>query len=85
MSNPGRFVNLELLTASLGKTIPFLAPLTGLEVLFIQGDAPFYREVGFFSPHAPFMTPKRFKDMYTPSAFEYPSEWDGLHDHCASA
>jgi predicted enzyme related to lactoylglutathione lyase len=42
MSVHGRFAHVELLTPSLEKTIPFLAELLGLEVLFIEGDAPFY-------------------------------------------
>jgi|GEM_PF-1416764 len=42
MSNPGRFVNLELLTASIEKTIPFLVPLLGLEILFVEGESPFF-------------------------------------------
>lgn len=42
MSLPGRFVHLELLTPSLEKTIPFLAELLELEVLFVNGEAPFY-------------------------------------------
>lgn len=41
-----------------------------------EGDAPFYREVGFFSPHGPHITPARFKDMYNPADFHRPADWD---------
>ncbi len=39
------------------------------------GDAPFYRELGFFSPHGPRFTPARFKDMYDATAFAPPEDW----------
>ncbi|WP_157937594.1 sulfatase-like hydrolase/transferase [Oceaniglobus roseus] len=38
-------------------------------------DAPFYREVGFYSPHGPHYTPARFKEMYDADAFRPPAEW----------
>tara|TARA_R110000787_G_scaffold36948_3_gene94134 strand:- start:651 stop:1973 length:1323 start_codon:yes stop_codon:yes gene_type:complete len=42
-------------------------------------DKPFYREVGFFSPHSPFITPKKYKEMYPIQDFHYPKEWsDGF-------
>lgn len=45
-------------------------------------DEPFYREVGFFSPHGPRFTPVRFKDMYDHKKFNMPKEWsDGFDDH----
>lgn len=40
-----------------------------------KGDAPFYREVGFYSPHGPHFTPLRFKEMYAPRAFRQPKSW----------
>lgn len=40
-----------------------------------QGDAPFYREVGFYSPHGPHITPVRFKTMYDHRAFRPPAAW----------
>lgn len=39
-------------------------------------DEPFYREVGFFSPHSPFITPQRFKQMYGITDFHYPAAWE---------
>ncbi|WP_164870830.1 sulfatase family protein [Mesobaculum littorinae] len=41
-----------------------------------DGDAPFYREVGFYSPHGPHYTPARFKEMYDEAAFVPPADWD---------
>jgi arylsulfatase A-like enzyme len=38
-------------------------------------DVPFYREVGFFSPHGPRFTPARFKDMYNVDNFQPPASW----------
>lgn len=40
-----------------------------------DGDAPFYREVGFYSPHGPHITPARFKEMYETAAFQPPAAW----------
>ena len=39
-------------------------------------DAPFYREVGFYSPHGPRVTPIRFKDLYNVDNFTRPAEWE---------
>ncbi|WP_299672864.1 sulfatase-like hydrolase/transferase [uncultured Roseobacter sp.] len=45
-------------------------------------DEPFYREVGFFSPHGPRFTPARFKEIYALDKFEIPEVWrTGFDDH----
>ena len=47
-----------------------------------DGSRPFYREVGFFSPHVPHLTPARFKRMYDSKNLRRPPEWCGyLHDN----
>ncbi len=43
-------------------------------------EAPFYREVGFFSPHGPHVTPARFKEMYNVRNFERPPDWSSGFD-----
>ncbi len=45
-----------------------------------EDDRPFYREVGFFSPHAPHLTPARFKRLYDPTKLRRPEEWHGYVD-----
>lgn len=42
-----------------------------------EGEAPFFRELGLFSPHAPHITPARFKEMYDVEAFRRPADWAG--------
>ncbi|NPD14337.1 sulfatase-like hydrolase/transferase [Xinfangfangia sp. D13-10-4-6] len=42
-----------------------------------RDDRPFFREVGFFSPHGPHITPARFKRAYNAANFVKPAEWDG--------
>lgn len=45
-----------------------------------DGDEPFYREVGFYSPHGPHYTPARFKEMYEQGRFQMPAEWQNGFD-----
>lgn len=42
-----------------------------------EGSQPFYREVGFVSPHTPHITPARFKEMYDAENLRRPDDWDG--------
>ncbi|MEX0285238.1 MAG: sulfatase-like hydrolase/transferase [Paracoccaceae bacterium] len=41
-----------------------------------DSDQPFYREVGFFSPHSPWITPVRFKRLYPAGRMTLPDAWD---------
>ncbi|WP_435139182.1 sulfatase-like hydrolase/transferase [Pseudopelagicola sp. nBUS_19] len=45
-----------------------------------DSDQPFYREIGFFSPHGPHYTPSRFKEMYNLRRFRQPDSWKGGYD-----
>ncbi|MBY6088929.1 sulfatase-like hydrolase/transferase [Maritimibacter alkaliphilus] len=38
---------------------------------------PFYRGVGFQSPHGPWITPRHFKDIYDVRQFRRPEAWQG--------
>jgi choline-sulfatase len=40
-----------------------------------DGQLPFYREVGFQSPHGPWVTPRQFKEMYHFKAIRQPKDW----------
>lgn len=40
-------------------------------------QTPFYRGVGFQSPHGPWITPQSFKEMYKPFRFKTPDAWTG--------
>ncbi len=42
-----------------------------------SSEAPFYREVGFYSPHGPCITPLRFKEMYPFKELKRPESWQG--------
>lgn len=41
---------------------------------------PFYREVGFYGPHGPWITPRRFKEMYAEQNFRQPKAWQAGFD-----
>lgn len=41
---------------------------------------PFYREIGFYTPHGPHYTPSRFKEMYNVRNFTKPKEWSNGYD-----
>ena len=41
---------------------------------------PFYREIGFYTPHGPRYTPARFKDLYDFRNFKKPEEWSNGFD-----
>lgn len=48
-------------------------------IAFLRGydrEAPFYRGVGFYGPHGPWITPRRFKEMYDESRFTAPRAWE---------
>ncbi len=45
-----------------------------------DGSQPFYREVGFFSPHVPQLAPARFRDLYNPEKLHKPADWAGYVD-----
>lgn len=47
-----------------------------------DGDAPFYREVGFHDPHGPWTTPQRFKELYDHRLFTPPPDWARGFDPC---
>jgi arylsulfatase A-like enzyme len=58
----------------------FVAEQT-LEFLRQQGDDPFLCIAGFYSPHAPWVVPQRFLDLYDPAALslpDYPPEVDAV-------
>ena len=44
---------------------------------------PFYREVGFYSPHGPHYTPARFKEMYDVRNLKKPESWQNGYDKTA--
>lgn len=41
-----------------------------------DSKTPFYRGVGFFGPHGPYITPRAYKEMYKEKAFKAPAEWE---------
>ena len=46
-----------------------------------KDEAPFYREVGFFGPHGPWITPRRFKEIYDEKNIRKPKAWrDGFDE-----
>ena len=55
---------------------------------FLNGQkpgAPFYREIGFFGPHTPFITPLRYKKLYRYGKMRQPEAWANGWDHNAFA
>lgn len=41
-----------------------------------DSKTPFYRGVGFFGPHGPYITPRKYKEMYDEKAFKAPAPWE---------
>lgn len=51
---------------------------TDSAIKFLEGydrSEPFYREIGFYSPHGPHYTPARFKEIYNVRNFKKPESW----------
>ena len=50
-----------------------------------QGDSPFLCVASFYAPHAPWVVPQRFLDLYDPEAFTLPDYPDDLQPRRAEA
>jgi choline-sulfatase len=47
-----------------------------------DAEEPFYREIGFHSPHGPFVTPLPHKKAYDHRKFKKPAAWGEAYDPC---